>query len=690
MNYIEIVIALIIMRCDDYLVNAGLRCSLNKYPSLQKSVLRIKKEDLEAWADVENLIEKGKEENSDIRVKRYTGLIKELGGNTVMRSLLDLLITLFCFPEFGAYLTENFGYSVNIHLACLLEGRIFPGEEEIREYADLIEKICYVDRKASPLQYAELSLDERVMGYILGGDALSPLLAPYTKLFLHQSSDLHEAFVNLDIIDRGSDFFKCGGKILQLSGKGGRRFIVKHIAKKLGADFLFLNIADFFRESGKERFEILKSALIREAFFDGTGICFFGITEDFLKKGYDTNARMRRDLEVLERILFSPIKEAGISLILCADTGKSLLQSTEKGEYLLMELPETTDYEERKKLWSGFASLYSLELDADRFSMRYRLNPSELSVVVHSFLERRPGVEHIGEEEETLFMKLCMQRAENEEGLNVGRIIYPAQRLNDVKIKPAIRSVLNDVIESIRESPVVLDSWGLRKNYPYGRSVSLLLSGPPGTGKTMTANAIAGELGLPLYQVNLANIVDKYIGETEKNLEKAFLFAEKTDAVLFFDEADALFGSRSEVRDAKDRYANTEIAYLLQRIEAFDGIVVMATNIRSNMDPAFLRRIRYVVRYDNPDEALRREIWESCITEGFEHDEIDIDYLASQFDNFTGSVIKTVFLNACAYAAGRGEKPGMPHLIHAIRHELEKTSTVAFSADTLGKYAYLQ
>ncbi|MCR4655103.1 MAG: ATP-binding protein [Lachnospiraceae bacterium] len=236
---------------------------------------------------------------------------------------------------------------------------------------------------------------------------------------------------------------------------------------------------------------------------------------------------------------------------------------------------------------------------------------------------------------------------------------------------------------------MILDTWGLRQNYPYGRSVSLLLSGPPGTGKTMTANAIAGELSLPLYQVNLSNIVDKYIGETEKNLEKAFLFAEKTDAVLFFDEADSLFGTRSEVHDAKDRYANNEISYLLQRIEAYDGIVVMATNIKSNIDPAFLRRIRYVIHYENPDEGLRREIWEGCLTEGLPHKEIDIDYLAAQFDTFTGSIIKTVFLNACAYAAGREETLGMPHLIHAIRLELEKTSTVAFSGDKLGKYAYL-
>ena len=205
----------------------------------------------------------------------------------------------------------------------------------------------------------------------------------------------------------------------------------------------------------------------------------------------------------------------------------------------------------------------------------------------------------------------------------------------------------------------------------------------------MSANAIAGELGLPLFQVNIANIVDKYIGETEKNLEKAFSYAEKANMVLFFDEADSLFGTRSEVRDSKDRYANTEISYLLQRIESYDGIVIMATNIKGNIDSAFMRRIRYIVHFENPDEELRKQIWNDCLKDSIPHGDIDTDYLAAQFDKFTGSVIKTVFLNACAYAAGMGDQLEMKHLIHAVKQELEKATSIGFTSDTIGKYAYL-
>ena len=233
-----------------------------------------------------------------------------------------------------------------------------------------------------------------------------------------------------------------------------------------------------------------------------------------------------------------------------------------------------------------------------------------------------------------------------------------------------------------------MDEWNLRTIYPYGRGVSLLMVGPPGTGKTMSANAIAGELSLPLYQVNLANVVDKYIGETEKKLEKAFSFAEKNNVILFFDEADALFGVRSEVHDSKDRYANNEVAYLLQRMESFDGIVLMASNIKGNIDPAFMRRIRYVANFEKPDEEMRKQIWKGCLKDTVPCKDIDVDYLASQFDNHTGSVIKTVFLNACVLACEDGELT-MKHIIHAIKQEAEKENAVGFVLDMLGKYTYL-
>lgn len=694
MDFLQTAAALTIIRCDSYLKNHGIMESLDNYPSLQSIVLELSEDDLKIWltSSADNQKAAGKSKG-DFQQKRYFMALSMLGDNTVMRSLLDLSITLFTFPEFGAYLTEHFGYSVTLHLAYLLEGIDFPSQQNILASIEGAKKLLYIAKDASPVQYAELCFDERAMGYLFGDDSLSPLLSDFTVAFSYvaDGKKLHDLFLYKDLVSEGTSFFKKGGSILQLSSKGGRRFLSKHIAKGIKKDFLFLNLSDFLRDAGKQRFEELKEALIREACFDESGICFYGITESFLMDGRSRDSSMlSRDLEVMERILFTPITNAGIPLILCADTTRPLIQNPSPGKFRLLRLNPSPGYEDRKVLWEGFSKLYGLLLDPDSFAMRYHLCASEISSVISIFRDSIPDIKKIGKDEEALFTKIVTEQFEKENESGVGRIIYSDLRLNDVKIKDSLRAVLDDVVASIQKSGLILDEWGLRKNYPYGRSVSLLMTGPPGTGKTMTANALSGELGLPLYQVNLANVVDKYIGETEKNLEKAFAFAEKTNSVLFFDEADSLFSTRTEVHDSKDRYANNEISYLLQRIEAFDGIVIMATNIKTNIDAAFLRRIRYVIHYENPDEALRKEIWKGCLTDSIPHEEIDFDYLASQFDTFTGSIIKTVFLNACAYAAGKGDKLSMSHLVHALRQELEKTSTVAFSHDALGKYAYLQ
>ena len=216
-----------------------------------------------------------------------------------------------------------------------------------------------------------------------------------------------------------------------------------------------------------------------------------------------------------------------------------------------------------------------------------------------------------------------------------------------------------------------------------GTGICALFSGPPGTGKTLAAHVIADSLGMDLYQVELSTIVDKYIGETEKNLEKVFAEAESLNAVLFFDEADALFGSRSEVKDAKDRYANQEIAYLLQRMEQFDGITVLATNLRGNLDAAFARRLHFIISFPEPDEPTRRRLWVRHLDELGDtdpDDPIDVDWLARSAE-VAGGDIRNIVLSA-AYAAvaehaGRNgtvvdAKVGMRHLSDALRREFIK------------------
>ena len=207
-----------------------------------------------------------------------------------------------------------------------------------------------------------------------------------------------------------------------------------------------------------------------------------------------------------------------------------------------------------------------------------------------------------------------------------------------------------------------------------GSGIAALFAGSPGTGKTLAAHVIADALAMDIYQVEISSIVDKYIGETEKNLERVFTAAEAMNAVLFFDEADALFGSRSEVKDARDRYANQEVAYLLQRMEQFDGITILATNLRGNLDPAFSRRLHFMITFPDPDEPTRRQLWQRHLEPAGEIDETDppdLDHLAKTVE-LAGGEIRNIVLAATYDAVAEGAPISMRHLRGAVRREYSK------------------
>ena len=200
----------------------------------------------------------------------------------------------------------------------------------------------------------------------------------------------------------------------------------------------------------------------------------------------------------------------------------------------------------------------------------------------------------------------------------------------------------------------------------------MLFAGPPGTGKTMAAAVIANELGLELLRIDLAQVVSKYIGETEKNLERVFVAAERGDAILFFDEADALFGKRSDVKDAHDRYANIEISYLLQRMEEYDGLAILATNLRHHLDEAFLRRLQVSVEFPFPDETHRRRIWETLFPpEAPLGPDVDFDLLAREL-KLAGGNLKNIALAAAFCAAAEGGTIDLAHLARAAWREHQK------------------
>ena len=259
--------------------------------------------------------------------------------------------------------------------------------------------------------------------------------------------------------------------------------------------------------------------------------------------------------------------------------------------------------------------------------------------------------------------------------------ISPSAGWDDIVLPPAPLSLLTELSSRVRLRATVLERWGMKRGGRRGEGIAALFAGPSGTGKTLAAEVLAGDIGFDLYTVDLASVVDKYIGETEKNLDRVFNEAEQVNAVLFFDEADALFGKRSEVRDAHDRYANVEVAYLLQRMEAFDGIVILATNLRSNLDAAFARRLDAVVDFPMPDAAHRERIWHQALgREVPRAEELDIAYCAKAFE-LAGGNIRNIAL-AAAYLAAAEERPvATPDLIRGTEREFRKLGRLCVESD---------
>jgi AAA+ superfamily predicted ATPase len=255
--------------------------------------------------------------------------------------------------------------------------------------------------------------------------------------------------------------------------------------------------------------------------------------------------------------------------------------------------------------------------------------------------------------------------------------VEPRAGWDDLVVPPEARAQLDDLVVRARNRDRVLDEWGFGERLGPGRGINALFAGPPGTGKTLAAEVLAARLGLPLFRVECSAVVSKYIGETEKNLERIFQAADDCDAVLFFDEADALFGKRTEVQDAHDRYANLETAYLLQRAERHRGLVLLATNLLANIDPAFVRRLAHIVQFTPPDLARRRAIWSRIWPEAtpLDREALDLDALAARFPVHGGS-IKNAALGAAYLAAAEPDPDArrvrMGHVLAAMAHEYRK------------------
>jgi ATP-dependent 26S proteasome regulatory subunit len=342
--------------------------------------------------------------------------------------------------------------------------------------------------------------------------------------------------------------------------------------------------------------------------------------------------------------------------------------------FITLEFPRVDDRNERRLWESQLKGHYQFaeDVDFDILASKFRLPPGRIrdALMAAETLARW----HSPEAAEITMDDLhaaCRAQATPKLGA-LARKIIPQYSWDDIVLPDDQLGQLQEMRQQAMYRSVVYGQWGFERTLSRGKGLNALFSGPPGTGKTMAAEVIARDLRLDLYQIDLSQVVSKYIGETEKNLGQIFREAQSSKAILFFDEADALFGKRSEVKDAHDRYANIEVGYLLQKMEEYEGVAILATNLRQHLDEAFVRRMQFIVEFPFPDEEHRRRIWEVIFPrEAPLGEDVDFGFLAREV-KLAGGNIKNICLASAFYAAGDDRVIRMSHLIRAARREFQK------------------
>ena len=383
------------------------------------------------------------------------------------------------------------------------------------------------------------------------------------------------------------------------------------------------------------------------------------------------------------------MRECIIAHVIEAHAGPLIIASRERHIWsqrpaLTFDVQKPTP-DEQKMLWQTILGEHAATLNGQlqRLVSHFSLNAPS----IHAAWAEAQGKIASSEQplgEETLagvIWEVC--RAQTRSGFaDLAERIEVAATGDDLVVPDLQRSILQEIVMHVRQRRQVYESWGFASKTRRGLGISALFVGGSGVGKTMAAEVLADELHLDLYRIDLSMVVSKYIGETEKNLRRIFDAAEEGGAILLFDEADALFGKRSEVKDSHDRYANIEVSYLLQRMEAYQGLAILTTNMKDVLDTAFLRRIRFIVQFPFPNAAQRADIWRRIFPKAAPTEGLDVEKLAQM--NIAGGHIRNIALKAAFIAADAGEPIRMQHVLRAARHEyanLEKTLT---SAETRG------
>ena len=517
-----------------------------------------------------------------------------------------------------------------------------------------------------------LQLDQRMLHYILENDALDGRLAEYVTM-LHPTETLEQVLLDptlkthlTNLCQRWFSHPLSGRQPFVFCFQGargaGKRDLALGLCAQLGRPLLSVDMKLFL--AGESEVTTALRLVFREGLLWGAAV-YLDLGDIALPEDVKTKAWVQK----LARLMH----EYGQLTFLAGEHAWSMPGVFDQDSFCAVELA-VPDVSLRQAVWERALRRFPAsgeQVWARELASQFRLTPCQIYDAAAWAAQRRAMAGHEGEVTRAELYAACRHQSHHILA-ELAVKLEPRYTWDDLVLPPDKREQLRDLCSQVAHRHRVFGDWGFGRKLSHGRGISALFVGPSGTGKTMAAEVIAHELQLDLYKIDLSGVVNKYIGETEKNLAKIFHEAEASNAILFFDEADALFGKRTKISDAHDRYANIETSYLLQRVEAYEGIVVLATNLHENMDEAFTRRIKFIVDFPFPDAASRKLIWQTH----FPHEtpvgaDLDYDWLAQQL-KISGGNIKNVVLSAAFFAAADGGRVGMEHILRGARGEFEK------------------
>ncbi len=516
--------------------------------------------------------------------------------------------------------------------------------------------------------------DKRIIDFLFGKRPMQ-LDENYIRFFkmLTDDKELDPIMANQGQLDAMEISYNEGVRIFSFFGDegSGRKFFIKQFCKKNGMGAISVNCKKLFVYD----FAFVEKALwavTRECILTNSCCCLDELT--FHEEEKD------KFLGYMD-LAFAKLVSKGL-LVYALSKEKMPMRDITKEEFTELEIPTPTT-QEREECWRLFAKDYALGDDIDLLEMatKFLFTPGKIKAALANARSLATMNKDILIPRATLFQG-CNNQMSSELTQKATKV-KANFGFEDIVMNRDQRETLEHAIDQMNFRKQVYDNWHYTKKYPYGRGLSVLLFGAPGTGKSMCAQVIAHELNLELYRVDLSKVIDKYVGETEKSISMIFREAKKCNVVLFFDECDTLFAKRSDDGGSNQASNNNKTALLLQEVEAYDGVSVLATNYKHNIDPAFFRRMKYIVEFQFPNADTREMLWRTTIPKDTPlGEDVDIRFLAEKFE-FAGGNIKNCILNAAFLAAadGDGKEVRMKHYLQAIRYEYVKTGKVFTRSD---------